>query len=101
MKRILHLTLKLKYFIEIAEERKKWEYRKTTEYWKKRLTEPSPLYSGHSLHIKKFDEVWFRNGYTKDKPFMRVEWKKLCLRPYEDDVHFAIGLGKVLEIRNS
>ena len=97
---ILHLTLKKKWFDQIAQNKKKWEYRKTSPYWLKRFTYVTPLYSGHSLHPKQFDEIHFRNGYTKDKPFMRVEWKGLQLKEFEGDVHFAIKLGKILEIKN-
>ena len=60
--RILHLTLYRKWFDKIACGEKTEEYRNAEKpYWCRRL-------SG-----KTFDEVHFRNGYGKDKPFMRLE----------------------------
>jgi len=97
--RILHLTLKKKWFDLIAQGKKKIEYRKIKPHWKSRLLKKTPLYSGNSLHINRFDEVHFRNGYKKDSPFMRVEWLDLNISDFEGEVHFAIVLGKVLEIK--
>lgn len=85
-KRILHLTLYRRYFDEIAHGRKKWEYRSASYYWLRRL-------GGH-----KFSEVWFHNGYGKDKPFMRVECLKVFYHPYQG--RWVIQLGKVLEVKN-
>ena len=92
-KRILHLTLKKKWFDLIASGEKKIEYRDLKPYWSKRLTD--------DYYPKKFDEIYFTNGYGKDKPFMRVEWKgmkgvELC----NNKGVYAIELGKVLEIKN-
>ena len=99
-KKILHLTLKRKYFDAIAEGRKKTEYRKLSEYWKKRFTKPSKFTRHQLMDIMRFDEVWFRNGYNPKNPFMRVEWLRLNLEKFEGEFCFAIRLGKVLEIRN-
>jgi len=96
-KKILHLTLTRHWFNQIALGLKKKEYRKMTEYWRKRLT----MCSYHRiLKPKRFDEVHFRNGYTLDRPFMRVEWKGLEIENFNYDVCYAILLGKILEIKN-
>jgi len=82
-KRILHLTLLKKWFDLIASDDKKAEYREIKPYWTKRLVG------------KTFDEIHFRNGYSKNAPFMRVEWKNMK----KEKNKYAIILGKVLEIK--
>lgn len=84
--RILHLTLYRKWFDQISDGTKKIEYRDDTPYWRKRLDG------------KVFDEVWFTNGYGKNRPFMRVEWLR---HGYDigDTTRHAIFLGRVLEVR--
>lgn len=84
MKRILHLTLHKKWFDQIASGIKTKEYREKKPYWIKRLVD------------KEYDEVWFRTGYSKIAPFMRVEYLGLDKSGKE----FAIQLGKIIEIRN-
>ncbi|MCF7798484.1 ASCH domain-containing protein [Candidatus Woesearchaeota archaeon] len=83
-KRILHLTLLRKWFEKIASGEKTKEYREIKPYWIKRLEN------------KTYDEIWFKNGYNKDAPFMRVEWRGLKKEKGE----FSIHLGKILEIKN-
>ena len=82
---ILHLTLYKKWFDEIAAGTKTEEYRAIKPYWTKRL-------SRHD-----FNEVWFKNGYAKDAPFMRVEFKGFDIR----NDKYVIKLGKVLEIKRT
>ena len=85
-KRILHLTLHRRYFDQIAIGVKKNEYRDMTPYWTKRLLG------------KVYDEVHFRNGYSIDRPFMRVQW--LGIQSDITNRRFVTGLGEVLEIKN-
>lgn len=89
-KRILHLTLYRKWFDQIWDGVKTEEYRDDTPYWAKRLDG------------KVFDEVWFTNGYDKNRPFMRVEWKGHFKFPRDLSGNFrhVIQLGKILEVRN-
>lgn len=87
MIRILHLTLKKKWFDLIAAGKKKTEYREIKPYWEKRLN-------------KDYDEIHFRNGYNKNCPFMRVEYFGKSEDYFEGKKCFAIKLGKILEIRN-
>lgn len=90
-KKILHLTLKKKWFDLIASGKKKEEYRDFKQYWKRRL-----------LH-KMYDEVQFRNGYRKNSPLMRVEIRGVSIADvhFEDKIKkiFIIKLGKVLKIK--
>ena len=100
--RILHLTLHRRWFDAIASGEKKEEYRILKPYWTKRLMSAKPR-----LPIP-YDEIHFRNGYTKDAPFMRVVWLGLVVRlggkalplEYQDKHVFCIQLGPILEIRN-
>lgn len=80
--KILYLTLMKQYFDEIAAGAKKLEYREIKPYWTKRL------------EGKVFDEVIFKNGYSKNTPTMRVEWLGMT----RNDTHYVIHLGKVLGI---
>lgn len=126
--KILHLTLTRHWFDEIASGRKPFEYRHDKPYWQRRLLADfkarcpkcrcvstqkagdTCIRSHHNCdgimewNYRPFDEVHFRNGYAKDAPFMRVEWKGMqrgCPPKigYGSDA-FAIQLGKVLEKRN-
>lgn len=96
----LHLTLKKHWFELIASGKKTTEYREYKPYWELRLLK------------KKFDEVHFRNGYSKNSPFMRVVCKGivvvpptggLLFKPANDEKlngwQFAISLGTILELK--
>lgn len=102
---ILHLTLLKKWFDLIAKGEKKQEYRAWNNYWQTRLiSEEEP--GG----FKVFDEIHFKNGYRKDCPFMRVEFKgiscssKMFHTPLNGEnlpkEFFIIKLGEILEIKN-
>ncbi len=94
--RILHLTLKKKWFDMIASGEKKEEYRDLTSYWAIRL------------RGKEFDAVSFRNGYAKDAPKMLVEIEFMldCCYGFphwgaEPRVYYhVIRLGKILSTEN-
>lgn len=94
-KKVLHLTLKRKWFDLIATGKKKEECREIKDYWKKRF------FDNHG-EIIKFDAIHFRNGYSSENPTMIVEWKGLDLgyNYYELEPCYAIQLGNVLEIKN-
>ena len=59
--KILHLTLKKKWFDMIASGEKREEYREIKPYWNKRLTN------------KSYDAILFRNGYSKNAPKVLVK----------------------------
>src|SRR4030042_2994793 len=98
MKAILHLTFKKKWFDQIARGEKKEEYREYKTYWKRRLMEHYPLLIENVL--VDYDEIHFRNGYRKDSPFMRVEFKGMDIGIWEKKKVFIIHIGEILEIRN-
>ena len=88
MTRILHLTLHRQWFDSIVKGEKTEEYREIKPYWSKRI-------SG-----KEYDEIHFTNGYGKDKPFMRVEYKGYEVKTWLGTPVYALKLGKILEVRN-
>lgn len=85
---ILHLTLKKKYFVEIAGGEKPYEYRLVKPYWTKRL------------EGRHFDEVHFRLGYARDAPFMRIEVRGIEQAMFQGALNYKIILGRILEVRN-
>jgi len=93
--RILHLTLKKKWFDMIISGEKREEYREIKPYWNKRLN-------------KKFDVIRFRNGYAKNSPTMTVELKGVGKRlgkvewgaPEKEPV-YLLKLGEILDAQLS
>ena len=88
MARALYLTIYRKWFDEIAARKKKEEYRTRNIYWKKRI------------EGREYDEIWFRNGYRKDSPFMRIEYKGWDYKMWNGLEVYVLYLGKILETRN-
>ena len=82
--KILHLTLLKKWFDLITSGKKTKEFREVKPYWTKRLLG------------KSFDEIYFKNGYSKNAPFMSVECKGIK----KEKDNYVICLGKVLEKKN-
>ncbi len=105
-KKILHLTLKKKWFDLIASGEKTIEYREIKDYWKRRLVTitddriMSPNFIGHPFTFNEFYEIEFKNGYSKTSPSMRVEFKKTVLEVFEGKMCFAIHLGKIISLQN-
>lgn len=84
--KVLHLTLKKKWFDMIASGEKKEEYREVKPYWISRLVKEFGAphtcddfnfdYFGlrHSMDAPQaYDLVEFKNGYSKDSPTVRLE----------------------------
>lgn len=85
--KILHLTLHRKWFDLIASEQKREEYREIKPYWKTRIEN------------RDYDEIHFRNGYGKDRPFMRVGYLGWKFGTWEGRKVYVLQLGKILEVR--
>lgn len=107
MTKILHLTLKKKWFDMIASGEKKEEYREIKEYWKNRFVS-SLIYDPTIEQIiesgfRSFDKILFKNGYSKSAPTITVECRGIEIgkpKPewsdnWQGDV-FIIKLGKFL-----
>lgn len=110
MQKILHLTLKKKWFDLIASGKKKQEFREFKEYWVTRLFTPEKIDEHHTeYHSREYDEIHFKNGYGPNVPFMRVEYINSFFCPFEyaegehgEDIRcdqIVINLGDVLEVR--
>ncbi len=103
MEKILHLTLKKKWFDLIKSGEKTTEYREIKDYWKKRLVTITnkrvlcPNFIGHPFSFNEFDKIKFRNGYSRDSPQMIVEFKGIGLDVFEGKMCFAIKLGRILQ----
>ena len=66
--KVLHLTLKKKWFDMIASGEKKEEYREVKAYWINRLWG------------KEFNAVTFKNGYGKNSPSITLECKQIIFQ---------------------
>lgn len=82
--KVLHLTLMKKWFDEILEGTKKTEYREIKPFWTKRLFDEEG-------NVKDYDYILFKNGYSKDCPKMKVEFKGVKIRK-----EYEIELGKII-----
>jgi hypothetical protein len=117
--KILHLTLKKKWFDMIASGEKKEEYREIKPYWVSRLVDgiEAPreweINEGFTFYIHghlcvmetamHYDLVEFKNGYSKKAPTIRLEvldilqdygkekWGAEYGKPY-----FVIKLGNII-----
>jgi hypothetical protein len=94
--RILHLTLKKKWFDMIASGEKKEEYREIKPYWIKRLH--FDLWNN-----RPFDAVYFRNGYAADARQMKLKCEGIEVRTGKEEwgaepgkEYYVIKLGELL-----
>ena len=87
MPKVLHLTLHRRWFDLIASVEKREEYRAQSPYWRTRL-------EGQT-----FDEIHFRNGYSKTCPRMRVRCLGISTGEWNGAPCYVIRLGEILEIR--
>ena len=90
--KILHITIKKKWFDLIASGEKKEEYREIKDYWIRRLKN------------KTYDAILFRNGYSKNSPKLlivydgyhtglgRIKWGAPEGKPV-----FILSLGEIIK----
>jgi hypothetical protein len=114
--RILHLTLKKKWFDMILSGEKKEEYREIKNYWATRLTngfEITNFFEAkngnylHEINFMNYDFVVFKNGYSKNAPTIKAKClgikiglsKPECSDNWKGEV-FVIKLGEIIEINN-
>ena len=90
MKKILHLNLYRKYFDAIVNGTKTIEYRKKTDYWKRRI------------EGREYDYIQFRNGYAKVAPTMLVEYNgyEVGFNENRYGEEYQIEIGKIIEVNN-
>jgi hypothetical protein len=98
--RILHLTLKKKWFDMVASGEKKEEYREIKNHWILRLCCGFPeMYSA-----KDFDVIEFKHGYSSSAPVIKVKYAgmkiatgKIKWGAKKSKIYFVIKLGKSLK----
>jgi hypothetical protein len=107
--KILHLTLKKKWFDLIASGEKKEEYREIKPYWCVRLMDKTiSTTEGDSVTFKRwFDFVKFTNGYGKCAPSITLKWEGVEIGEgnpewgAEPGTHyFKIKLGESVTVNN-
>lgn len=101
--KVLHLTLKRKWFEMILSGQKKEEYREIKHYWSKRFKH----WTNHTDMLEEFDceftHVKFTNGYGKNAPTLLIEFNGIRIgkaKPewsdnWQGDV-FIITLGNII-----
>lgn len=114
--KVLHLTLKKKWFDMIASGEKQEEYREIKSYWSSRLLESYKDRDGFIFDgkdqlnwfthtdtpkLKEFDIIRFKNGYAKDAPSMDIDCLGIKVKEGRKDwgaepgvKYFVICLGK-------
>jgi hypothetical protein len=104
--KILHLTLKKKWFDMILSGEKKEEYRECKDYWLKRLSDFF-ICGPYPFEYYQYDAVSFRHGYAKDAPEILVKCIRVgegIPRPEWSDnakgTHIIIFLGDILSTKN-
>ena len=109
--KILHLTIKKRWFDMIKSRQKNIEYRAFKRYWILRLV--SNYKRGRDRHGKlsiilpseiiynKFDYVYFKNGYSSVSPTLLIECNEIDLGlervPFgaiKGEIYFRIFLGR-------
>lgn len=75
-----------KWFDQIAAGQKIEEYRTVKPYWKARIEE------------REYDEIRFRNGYSKNAPFICIEYKGWKFSTVNEERVYALQLGSLLQI---
>ena len=84
----LLLRLKRCWFDAIAGGYKVDEYRKATEYWRKRI------------EGKSYNSILFKNGYGQERPGMRVNYTGWSRQTVDGQEYYVLHLGPVLELEN-
>lgn len=115
--KVLHLTLKKKWFDMIASGEKKEEYRDIKPYFATRFikhidrsselyTQPNNILLDNNIVWKDYNWIAFKNGYSKDAPLIyvellgfdvkqgRVEWGAK-----EYSYYFVLKLGEVIDTK--
>lgn len=80
---LLRLTLHREFFAQIAAGTKRVEYRERSQYWKARL------------EGRRFQAILFRNGYSRNAPEMKVEFRGMR----RGKNTYEILLGRILSVK--
>lgn len=85
--KLLYLNIKKDPLLDILKGIKKTEYRKISPYYEKRLA-------------KNYDAIFFRNGYSKNAPYIIIKILGVSIINRMNKKVYAIELGKILETGN-
>lgn len=83
--KVLHLTLKKKFFDQILSGIKKQEYREIKPYWIVRLLSNIEYLTdlegvkNVEARFKSYDAIKFTNGYASDSPTFTIECKGISI----------------------
>lgn len=105
--KVLHLTLKKKWFDMIASGEKKEEYREVKMYWATRLQNGFPetygIDTGFNADWKEYDYIHLRNGYNRPRT-LNVEFKGVSITAGNPEwgaepgkKYFVIKLGEIIK----
>ena len=96
--KILHLTLKKKWFDMIASGEKKEEYREMKDHWDSRLRNKDGS-------LKVFDYVRFSHAYSKGRSTMLVVWESCEIKCGKKEwgaelnkLYYTTSLGEIVEL---
>lgn len=127
--KVLHLTLKRKWFDMILSGEKKEEYREIKPYWLVRFinwTGAAKLlkinmctslkdensaatwnFNNNYCQNIDYDLIIFKNGYSKTAPIIKVECLGVCIGQglhkwgaEQDKRYFVLALGKIIKTNN-
>jgi len=84
----LLLRLKRCWFDAIAAGYKTDEYRRATEYWRKRI-------ENHS-----YTSILFKNGYGNERPSMVVDYRGWSQQEIDSQLYYVLHLGTVRDLLN-
>lgn len=103
LKKILHLTLKKKWFDMILCGEKKEEYRELKTHWCRRLLCDKSMKISDYPKFYQIERIVFRNGYAKNAPEIVVECDGIVIREGREEwgaikgeLYFVIRLGKII-----
>lgn len=104
--KVLHLTLKKKWFDMVASGEKKEEYRELVDHWNKRLNFGNLSDVSINMYFlpKRFDAVTFIHGYQPNSPRTTLEWKGIEIGMGKPEwgaepgkEYFVIKLGEIIK----
>jgi len=110
--KILHLTLKKKWFDMILSGEKTEEYRSLKDYWVNRLmNKPTMKWMQNGMQMesrtrKEYDMIRFTNGYGKHRPAFDIELLDIDVGmgnvewgAEEGETYHILRLGKIISIQ--
>jgi len=102
--RVLHLTLKKKWFDLIASGEKKEEYREIKYYWEARFKYHCNYQDMLHEYLHDYTHILFKNGYSKTAPTMLIEFLSTDIKEGKEEWgaekgerYFVLELGEIIQ----